>query len=291
MTAASRASSTSARAVNLAQLDGQTASGTLAIDLGLGGTLARPLVDGTAKLQDGTFTEVNSGVRLQQHPPRPPGPTGVRSGSSASTPTPPRARSRQRVGFDVEPDQRFPYTFDLKTDGARLLDSDLGRALVTSDLALEGDTAGATATGKIRVLNADLRIPSGGVKDPGRPGRRRGQERPDRGAHPRRHTRYRPWLSSPSSTSPFAAPDRVFVRGRGLEIRMGRHVRHQGNVGGPPDRRLSINFRRGFLDFSRRTVHDPDRQPHLYGRHPRRTPRWRWRQGPSARRALPPSSR
>ncbi len=237
-----------ARLVQIAQLDGQQAKGVLDIDLSLDGTYARPLANGAIRVDDGAFSDANTGVRLDDIV------LDVEARGRTIEVATLRARGPGNGTItgggriEMAPERDFPFDFTLSSKNARLLDNDLGVALVTSDLGIDGDIDAAKLSGTVNIDSADLQIPSGGVTDPPELDvvvRRNGElvprPKPEEGA---------------AAGAPFDlaldvevnAPERIFVRGRGLSSEWGGNLAIDGQATAP-EIVGSIDFRRGFLDF------------------------------------------
>jgi len=134
----------------------------------------------------------------------------------------------------------FPADFDVALDRVRLTDPTLYRTSVDARLALEGPLlGGAQISGRVDVGETELRIPNGGG---GRGGGLPDLTHIDEPAAVRT-TRARAGLireaaraGGGGSTLPFGldvdvnAPNRVFVRGRGLDAELGGQVRIGGTT-------------------------------------------------------------
>ena len=237
-----------ARLVQITQLDGQQAKGVLDIDLSLDGTYARPLANGAVRVDNGAFSDANSGVRLDNIvlDVEARGRTVEIATLRAQGPGNGTVTGGGRI--EMAPERNFPFDFTLNSNNARLLDNDLGVAVVTSDLSIDGDARAAKLAGTVNIDQADLQIPSGGVTDPPeldvvvrRNGELVPQPKPEAGA---------------AAGPPFNlaldvkvnAPERIFVRGRGLSSEWGGNLTIDGQAAAP-EIVGSIDFRRGFLDF------------------------------------------
>jgi translocation and assembly module TamB len=147
--------------------------------------------------------------------------------------------------MSIDPRDHFPYRFELTTRELRVLDSDLGRATVTSAILMEGSARGGKTSGQITVPRADLRIPSGGAVQPvtldvevrGEPP----PPTPERAAG-----EGPPYVMALDIDVDM--PARIFVRGRGLDTEWAGSLDVTGSTREP---RIvgSIDYRRGFLDF------------------------------------------
>ncbi len=230
--------------VALAALDGQQIEGALDLDLRLGGTVASPVASGALEITNGRVTDALSGIILTD--------VAVRLVGDGERLLIERFEARDQAGgrldlsggMAIDPDEAFPYRFELATRELRVLDSDLGRAAVTVDILMEGSARGGKTSGTITVPRADLRIPSGGGIQPARLDVEvRGAPPPPPPPPPATGERYAMLLDLVVDM-----PARIFVRGRGLDSEWGGTLRITGSTREPVIKG-SIDYRRGFLDF------------------------------------------
>jgi len=147
-------------------------------------------------------------------------------------------------GMAIDPDEAFPYRFELDTRELRVLDNDLGRAAVTVDILMEGSARGGKTSGTITVPRADLRIPSGGGIQPAELDIEvRGEPPPPPPPPAEPGERYTMRLDLEVDM-----PSRIFVRGRGLDSEWDGNLQIAGSTREPAIEG-SIDYRRGFLDF------------------------------------------
>ena len=231
----------------LAPLDGQVIEGMVVTAIDIGGRLDDPLLNGTIELERGHFQDSASGLVLLD--------LGMLIRARGHALEIERLAARDDEGgeiglsgdLDIDPNGRFPFDMRLSSKSMRLLDSELGRAYVTTALEVSGDARGGAAKGKITVDRADLLIPSGGGIDPVVLDVREVGD----GASPA--------VAQPakkSSSGGFVVdlnidvdvPSKLFVRGRGLDSEWGGKLKVRGSSAAP-EIAGSIDFRRGFLDF------------------------------------------
>lgn len=231
--------------VSLAALDGQTIQGELDVDLTLGGTIDRPRLNGELAIADGRVADAISGVVLTDLTLLLRG-TGDRLEVETFTARGPSGgRLELTGGMAIDFANALPYRFDLKTNELRVLDSDIGRATVSAEIAMEGSGRGGEISGRITVPRADLNIPNGGATNPvtldvqvkGEPA-----PPPEPAAGPS-GPEYRMVLDLVVDM-----PARIFVRGRGLDTEWGGRLAIDGTTSEPVITG-SIDYRRGFLDF------------------------------------------
>jgi translocation and assembly module TamB len=255
--------------VDLAMLDpllsaeGRRARGEVDVNASISGTMAAPLVSGTAQLTKGDVSDYALGahvndltatiqatgdtIRLSQLSGKAgPGTLGG-SGSISLTGT-------------------MPVDLHFTADNARPLSSDLITALIDANLTVQGDIKGnLQAGGTLHVRRADIRIPD---KLPASvavlPVRNANAPLPP------------PPPAGTGSESTIAlnltlnAPQQVFIRGRGLDAELGGTIHIHGTTAKPvPDGGLqlrrgtlsvigtTLNFTEGSIDFSGAGIADP----------------------------------
>jgi translocation and assembly module TamB len=232
--------------VALAALDGQQIEGNLDLDLRLDGTVERPLVDGRLDITGGRVADAISGIILTE--------ITVAIVGEGERLQIEQFRARDQAGgrldlaggIAIDPDEAFPYRFELTSRELRVLDSDLGRAAVTVDILMEGSARGGRTSGSILIPRADLRIPSGGGVTPvSLDVEVRGEPEP---ARPDRQPRDPADVYTMSLDLEVNMPARIFVRGRGLDSEWGGSLKIAGSTRAPVITG-SIDYRRGFLDF------------------------------------------
>lgn len=232
-----------ARAALVAALDGQELAGALRADLRLAGTLAQPALDGALAIRDGRVDDVTTGASFRglTLEARAQGRRLEIAELRAADRYGGRVAGKGSVGLDADLAPRMDLALNLAR--ARVLDGDLGAAVISGDASLEGDGDGARVEARLTVNEADIRIPERGG----------GPSIPEldvavKGAPPPKA----PERAGPAY--PVAldvrvdAPARLFIRGRGLESEWGGSVR-AGGTAEEPDVRGQLRFRRGFLDL------------------------------------------
>ena len=232
--------------VRLATLDGQELNGQLIADLTLSGTRDQPSIEGDVKLEKGQFADSLSGIVL--------GDVTLLLAAKGTqvelTELSARDRSTGTLNasgsVNIGLKNGYPFDVDVKSDKLVVLDNDLGRALATGDIKIGGDLTQGSATGTIKIDRADLNVPSGGGISP-----------PDLSVHEvGLSAPFRPRQTSPGGFANYvvalnldiAAPQEIFVRGRGLQTEWGGNLSVKGDstaptIGG------QLDYRRGYLDF------------------------------------------
>lgn len=253
---------------------GDRARGSVKLDVRASGTVAAPKLGGSVTLSGGRFENRASGAVLSGVEARLVGDGEVFTIQSLRA----RTSNGGTIGGQgvVRPAAAGDRQLDLAitADNARLVDNDLLTADVDAKLTVTGGFLNARLAGPIRLRGADVRIPNRlpvnvvdlKVEEVGT--RRNG---PTRKPIPPRKAADKP-------PPPFAlaldltvdAPNRIFVRGRGLDTELGGQLRIGGRADAPEvTGRLSIlkgrldilshsfAFNRGNLDFDGTQPIDP----------------------------------
>ncbi|MEZ5824881.1 MAG: translocation/assembly module TamB domain-containing protein [Geminicoccaceae bacterium] len=232
----------------LAPLDGQRIAGVADLDLVIRGTLARPLVEGDIVLDDGVVQDAASGFTLADTTMR----LEVKNQRIEIVKLEATDSDKGRISLDgsigIDPNSAFPFDITITSKEMRVLESTLGRAFVSTDLALKGDSRGGRVAGKVTLDSANIQIPGGGGIDPVKldvveVGASSGKTKPT----PKKPAPKGPGFDLALDID-FVAPSRLFVRGRGLESEWGGELDITGKAASP-EIAGAIEFRRGYLDF------------------------------------------
>ncbi|HEX2136942.1 MAG TPA: translocation/assembly module TamB domain-containing protein [Microvirga sp.] len=217
---------------------GRRVTGRVGVDASLSGTPAAPRVEGSATLTGGTFTDPLQGIRL----------TGIegritgRGESVTIERLTANTRNGGRLGVtgrvSIDPAQGFPGALRIGADRAELVSNEVVTAVSNLALVLEGPLARSPRiAGRIDLISMDVSIPDRmpATSEP-LPGTRHV------GAPP--HVRARLAAASKAQAArrargaaPFdaaldlvvSAPNRIFVRGRGVDAELGGDLRLTGS--------------------------------------------------------------
>src|SRR4051794_7334673 len=230
-----------AKAAALAALDRQQVRGTLTADLRFAGTLSQPQLGGSLQARNGRVDDLTTGMSLRSI-----ALTANASGRRIDVATlsaTDRASGKLGGRGSVTFGEGWRPSFDVSLDATRLrvLDSALGIALVSGNATAQSAGAGAAVRSRLTVNEADIKIPDKtSVSVPTLDVVQKGQPQP-------------PAPEAGPSAYPVSldvavdAPERVFVRGRGLDSEWGGNVKVAG-VATRPEITGQIKFRRGFAD-------------------------------------------
>ena len=234
------AGSTSPCSTRSSPPSGRQARGRLSIDAGVGGTLARPALTGTATLAHAEFQDFTQGLRLSQI-----AGTIRAEGQGARLALDGRAGpgTIAITGTIGALDPALPIDLAIALRNARPLASDRLTADLDGDLTLRGPAAALNAAGKLTIRSAEIRVPerlpaSVAVLDVRRPG-----QKPPPPATP----------SRVDLDLTIDAPRAIFVRGRGLDTEMAGTLRIRGSAAAP-EVTGGFDMRRGTLSVAGTTL-------------------------------------
>ncbi|WP_082476599.1 translocation/assembly module TamB domain-containing protein [Methylobacterium sp. Leaf99] len=261
-----------ALANSLLSVGGQRVTGRVAIDAGVSGTLAAPRAEGAATLTGGSFTDPLQGIRLTNIEGRVTGrgDTLLVERLTALTRNGGTLRADGRVA--LQPAAGFPGNLRLVAERAELVSSPLMTVVASLNLALSGPLARTPkVSGRVDLVSVDVTVPDRlpasvkpleGVRHVNTPPdvRARLAARADRKAAVAAAGRRRGKAAPPfDATLDVAvnAPNRIFVRGRGIDAELGGALRLTGSSRDPVATgdfemrrgRLSVVGQR--LDFTR----------------------------------------
>lgn len=266
-----------AMANSLLSEGGQRATGRIALDAGVSGTLAAPRAEGSATLSGGTLSDPIRGIRLTGIEGRVTGrgDTLVVERLTAQTRNGGVLRADGRVA--LQPEAGFPGALKLVAERAELVSSPIVTATASLNLALSGPLARTPKiTGRVELTSVDVTVPDRlpATVQP-LPGIRRINTPADLqarlNARADRRTKIAAIGRRGKTPPPFdaaldvtvSAPNRIFVRGRGIDAELGGDLRLTGSSRDPVATgafdmrrgRLSVvgqrlDFTRGRLTFS-----------------------------------------
>ncbi|WP_393956772.1 translocation/assembly module TamB domain-containing protein [Methylorubrum sp. POS3] len=235
-----------ALANSLLSTGGQRVAGRVALDAGVTGSLAAPRVEGSATLSGGSLTDPLNGIRLTDIQGRLTGRGDAIQIERLTAAT----RNGGRIAIDgrvaVEPASGFPGALRITADRAELVSSPLMTAVTSLNLALSGPLARTPKiSGRVDVVSIDVSVPDRlpatvqplpGIRHVNTPPavRERLAQRGERKAQIAA-------LSRKKTTAPFDAsldvtvnaPNRIFVRGRGIDAELGGELRVIGSSRAP----------------------------------------------------------
>ncbi|MGC5781579.1 translocation/assembly module TamB domain-containing protein [Methylobacterium sp. NFXW15] len=244
---------------SLLSATGQSVGGKVAIDGGVTGTLAAPRAEGVAVLSGGSFSDPLNGIRLTAIEGRVTG----RGDSLVVERLTAATRNGGRIGasgkVSLDPAGGFPGNFRLTAERAELVSSSLMTAVAGLDLSLSGPLARTPRiTGRVDIASIDVAVPDRlpatarplpGVRHINTPPEVRA--RLAKRANASAKGRGRGKAAAPfDATLDVAvnAPNRIFVRGRGIDAELGGELRVTGSSR-DPRANGEFSLRRGRFDL------------------------------------------
>ena len=237
-----------ARIGDLLALDGQIIRGDLSADLKLAGTIKTPLVDGPIKLENGFYENIFSGTELRN----------IELAANASstrmtidrlTATTGKAGTLEGGGWiGLDPAADFPLSVSISMNEAELASRDDLEATLTGDISMRGDLSASMIEGRLFVNRAEFSIPEGGgpdlpvieVEEVG--GTYINIEKPEE----KDAETARPF--DPELDITIDIPNKVFVRGRGLESEWEGNLAITGPASAPTITG-KLQVKKGYFDF------------------------------------------
>jgi translocation and assembly module TamB len=231
-------------------------TGQVALDIRITGSIDRPAVNGSATLAKASFRDALLGIRYTDIAGR-----IVAHGTeikierlTARTPNGGAITAQGRV--EIDPAAGFPGDIRISAHRAKLIENDIFSAVANLSLTLSGPLARAPRiSGKVDVVSLDVTVPerlpstlspidgTAHVNPPPAAAARlaalkRARERAQR-APP----------FDPTLDLTVSAPNRVFVRGRGIDAELGGSLRLRGRLS-DPDTVGAFELRRGRLSIA-----------------------------------------
>jgi len=219
---------------------GRQISGAVAVDMRISGTVAEPNVNGSLNLSGGSFRDVSQGIRLDNIQGR-----LAASGTdvaierlSATTRNGGTLSAAGRIRLD--PAAGFPGDIRITGQRAELASNEIVTTTADLALALSGPLAqDPRIAGQVRILSMDVTIPERlPVTIRPIPGTKHVRPTPTAAKRLALEARAR---ANARSAPPFnaaldltvAAPNRIFVRGRGIDAELGGDLRLTGTLRDP----------------------------------------------------------
>lgn len=233
-----------AQIARFAALDGQRVAGGLVSDLRFSGTLAQPQANGSLELRKVDFADTTSGVALRNLDLTVRA-NGQRIAIEQLTATDGGSGRLNGTGQANLGNPDLPFNVSLKIDDFSPIYRDDLLVRLGGTVDVRGDKAAAEVKGRIRVDRAEIAIPDGGdgggtipvieVTDEG--------VEPAAGPETQAAAPYRVNLDIVVEM-----PERIFVRGRGLDSEWGGQVKVAGTASEPLVTGR-IEVKRGFVNF------------------------------------------
>ncbi|MGI9508794.1 MAG: translocation/assembly module TamB domain-containing protein [Geminicoccaceae bacterium] len=238
-----------ARLADVLALDNQTMEGTLTADIAIGGTLRQPTIQGPVKLEDGGYENLVSGTDIRDLEM-----TALASNeridiTEFSGNTGKKGTIDFTGGLALDADANFPLALTLRLDEARLVDRDDVEARLSGEVAMTGDLGNAEIKGELTVRRAEIDIPDGG--GPNLPELQVTEVggnivNPEDDGEEKQAEEKQPF--DPVLDLRIKLPNKVYVRGRGLESEWEGDLAISGNASNPVIVG-TIEIEKGYFDF------------------------------------------
>jgi translocation and assembly module TamB len=223
---------------------GQRLTGAVALDMRASGTAAAPRLSGSANFANGSFTDALQGVRL----------TGIeaRLNANGENLTIERAAAQTANGgalsasgqVRLDPAAGFPGSVRIQGKRAQLVSSGLVTAVADLGLELSGPLAQRPRIGgRIDVVSLDVAVPDrlpaslrpvDGIKHIKPRGTAAARLAAERKARPPGRGNARPAPAFDAALAfTVSAPNRVFIRGRGIDAELGGEIQVGGTLASP----------------------------------------------------------
>ncbi|AMJ59495.1 translocation/assembly module TamB domain-containing protein [Bosea sp. PAMC 26642] len=262
--------------------NGQRLTGAVALDFRAAGTTTEPRLSGTATFANGSFTDALQGLRLTA--------IEARIAANGDNLTIERAGARTANGgtlsasgqVRLDPAAGFPGTIRLQGNRAQLVSNGIVTAVADLALDLSGPLAQRPSiSGRVDIASLDVAVPDrlpaslrpvDGIRHVKATGTAAARLAADRKARPAGKGRGRPAPAFDAALAlTVSAPNRVFIRGRGIDAELGGAIRVGGTLAAPSidggfdlrRGRLSVlsqrlDFSRGRLSFTGGTIPELD---------------------------------
>ncbi|MGI9420031.1 MAG: translocation/assembly module TamB domain-containing protein [Geminicoccaceae bacterium] len=237
-----------ARLADVLALDDQRLDGRLTADLTIGGTLGEPDVTGPVVLEDAKYENDASATYIHSLNMEAIASTERIDVKSFTGRTGKTGRLEAEGWLELDADTDFPLSVSVKLDKAELVDRDDIDGRISGDIALTGSLAQAEINGDLTVNRAEIAIPDGGgpslpaldVTEVGGDivnpvGEEEEEAKREKHFDPALNVRIR-------------LPNRIYVRGRGLESEWEGNLDITGRAS-EPIIVGSIRIKKGHFDF------------------------------------------
>ncbi len=230
---------------DLLALDQQIITGLLSTDLTLGGTINAPLIEGPIELQNGLYENITSGTALRDLTLQADASKERITIKQLTASVGEEGKTEASGWIELNPDDNFPFSLAIDLQEAELLATDDMEAILSGDIALLGDLEKAVIEGDVLVNQAEIWLPDS-----------TGPSLPDIDIEEiggniinsvKKKKESEPAFD-PVINMKVDLPNKVYVRGRGLESEWFGNL----NVTGPtsaPQVTGALEIKTGYFDF------------------------------------------
>lgn len=236
-----------ARLGDLLALDGQDLDGSLSADLTIGGRVSAPRVIGPVTIKDGAYDNVFAGTAVRDIEMAAQA-TNERFSIDQLTASMAEGGTIKANGFvGLDPEANFPLSLSVTLDNAEVVNRDDVEAVLAGTISMLGNLSDAEIRGKLEVRRAEIQIPEGG-----------GPSLPDIdieevggniiNAEKTEEEEAEGPPFDPDLDMSIALPNKVYVRGRGLESEWEGNLQITGPTSDP---RITgqLAVKKGYFDF------------------------------------------
>lgn len=236
------------------------AGGTAEIDMRVGGTTSQPTVNGTVTLAGGSYRDPILGLNYTDISGRIVARDTRLSIERLSARTPNGGTINATGSVDIDPAAGFPGALSIRGTRAKLVENDIVSMVANMNVNLSGPLAQRPqASGTIDVVSLDITVPDRlpTTLEP-LPGTKHVNPTPTAQARLTAEARDKARASRTPAFDAMldlriTAPNRIFVRGRGIDAELGGSLRLQGLLSDP--RTVgSFELRRGRLSIAGQTL-------------------------------------
>ena len=228
--------------------EGQTMSGTLLADLTVGGTLEEPTVSGPLVLEDAVIENAATATRIHSLNMRAVASSERIDVESFTGRTGRTGRLEADGWLALDAESEFPLSVTLRLDKAELVDRDDLDGRISGEIAMTGNLADPRINGDLTVNRLEVAIPEGGgptlpeidVEEVGGRFVNPPEEETDE------DTEARPF--DPTLDIRIQLPNKIYVRGRGLESEWTGDLNISGQTSNPVIVG-DLSIKKGYFDF------------------------------------------
>jgi translocation and assembly module TamB len=237
-----------ARLVDLLALEGQKMAGLIDADLKIAGTLGEPRINGPIELTGASYENDASGTDIQDLDLSAVASTERIDIKSLSARTGKSGTLEANGWMELDSGADFPLSLRLGLDQARLVDLNEIESVISGDLTMTGNLVDPSIEGALNIDRAEIQIPDGG-----------GADLPELDVEERGGNIVNPpeeEAADAEQSRPFdpklgigvTLPNKVYVRGRGLESEWQGDLRITGRASNPSIVG-DLSIKKGYFDF------------------------------------------
>lgn len=235
---------------------GRSAAGSAEIDFRATGSLKQPQVNGAATIAGGAYRDILLGIKYTNINGRIAARGSDLTIERLSAQTPNGGTINAQGSVEINPEAGFPGTMRINSNRGKLIDNDIYSLIANLNLSLSGPLARSPSiSGKIDVVSLDVTVPERlaqtlsplpgtiHVAPPPQAAARLAAE-----ARTKASAKRQPAFNAMLDLT-ISAPNRVFVRGRGIDAELGGNLRLRGKLADPVTEG-AFDLRRGRISIA-----------------------------------------